>query len=284
MKKSILALLFISLFSCSEDEETPDDNNLSATTYISLNTNNFWKYRIETKNGTQATVVSPTLDHLKVGLDEVVSGVTFKKMEAVGVPAGFYTGTMDQKKLRKISDRIEFTGNISLELGNGLPTQTIPVENFIIFKESAANNTALSTKEGTLAPIPISLPINGTNQNIVVTIKYKFRSVAGETLTTFTPPVPNSGIPATTYNNVKSTRFILTIEASAPVTISPLPTITLQLLSPASQDFIVSTSYFAKNIGVVHTQTNTNLTFSSTLNFPPISILQREYLDGFLNN
>lgn len=282
MKKSILALLFLSLFSCSDDEETPDNNNLAATTYFNLTTNNFWKYRIETKNGTEPTVVDPDLDHLKVGADEVIYGVTYKKMEAVGNPSGFYTEFMDQKRLRKVSDRIELTGNILIELGNNIPIQSIPVENFIVFKESAGNNVDLSSKTGTLAPIPVMLPINGTNVNANLLIDYTLKSVSVETLGSFTPPVPNSGVAAATYANVKSVKFILNLKVIA----GGLP-ISVTVLNP--QDVIVSTSYLAKNIGVVYTQNNTNFSFANTPGtttpfFPPSSILQREYLNGFLNN
>jgi hypothetical protein len=282
MKNSIFILIIMSFFSCSSDDtstDTSNNNNLPVTTYINLSTNNFWKYRIETKNGTEPTIVEPNLDHLKIGTDEVIAGNTFKKMEAEGAASGFFTGTMDQKKLRKVSDRLEFTGNISLELGNDLPTQSIPVENFIIFKESAVNNVLLKEISGTLPSIPITIPLNGIDQNIQVTVKYKFRSIAGETLNSFTASLPNSGTPDITYTNVKAVKYILTIEAKA-----PLLGIEVNLLSPVSQDFIVSTSYYAKNKGVVHTQTNTNLSFLSTLNFSPISILQKEYLEDFLNN
>ena len=81
MKKTLFLLLFVALFSCSSDDETQDgtNDNLPSTTYINLTTNNFWKYRIETKNGTQPTVVAPNLDHLKVGSEVVENNIKLKE-------------------------------------------------------------------------------------------------------------------------------------------------------------------------------------------------------------
>ena len=51
MKKLILPLISVLLFSCSSDDETVADAPiLNNTTFLNLTTNNFWKYRIETKN------------------------------------------------------------------------------------------------------------------------------------------------------------------------------------------------------------------------------------------
>jgi hypothetical protein len=291
MKKLILPLISVLLFSCSSDNETVAEAPiLNNTTFVNLTTNNFWKYRIETKTGTAATVVAPTIDHLKVGSDAVINGITYKNMEAVGAPVGFYVGVMDEKKLRKFSDELQFTGNISLELGNNIPTQTIPVENFKIFKESATNALELSSKNGSLAPIPLSLPLNGTTVNGNVLVDYSFKSFGGETFDTFTAPLPNSGTAATTYNNVKSVRFVLNVKMKFSYVLVPgYPAISIDLLNPVNQDIIVSTNYYAKDKGVVYTQTNTNLTFANALGSttpiaPPIVVLQREYLTDFINN
>lgn len=286
MKKSIFTLLFISLFSCTQEEETPagNDDNLPATTFINLTTNNFWKYRVETKTGTQPTVVAPNLDHLKVGEDEVVNGITFKKMEAVGTPVGYYTGTMDQKKLRKVSDRLLFNGNFTIELGLGVTPLSIPVENFIIFKESAANNVSLSKVSGNLNQVPVTLPINGSNASANLVVDYVYESMSGESYPTFTPPTPNSGTAATTYTNVKSVKIILNLKIMA-----QYGGVAFAVLNPQPQNIIVSTMYYAKNKGVVYTETNTNFSFanapgSTTPLFPASSTLQREYLVDFLNN
>lgn len=290
MKKIIFSFLMISLFSCSNDaEETPADNNLAATTYISLSSNNYWKYRIESTNGSLPTIVAPVLDHLKVGNDVTISGNTYKLMEAQGASIGFYTGLMNQKNIRKVSDELQFTGNVTLEIGNNIPTQNIPVENFIFFKESATNGTQISFKDGTLAPIPTTIPLNGTNISGNINVAYKIKYVAGETLSTFTPPVPNSGTPATTYANVKSVKFVLNVKLTFSYLLGGTTNLNIQLLNPTEQDVVISTNYYAKDKGVVYTQTNTNYTFANspgttTPLLPPTSNLQREYVTEFLNN
>ena len=46
MKKLFYAFLLASFSSCTNDEQTVLDNNLPATTYSNLTSNNYWKYRI----------------------------------------------------------------------------------------------------------------------------------------------------------------------------------------------------------------------------------------------
>ncbi|MFY7811921.1 MAG: hypothetical protein ACOVQ2_09340, partial [Flavobacterium sp.] len=146
----------------------------------------------------------------------------------------------------------------------------------------------LSSKTGTLAPIPVTLPINGSNVNVNLLVDYIFTSVSGQTLPTYTPPLPNSGTATPTYTDVKEVFFVLNLKIMAQYNVGGFP-LTIPVLNPQPQNVIVSTSYYAKNKGVVFTQTITNFTFANAPGgtspiAAPVTILQREYLDIFLNN
>jgi hypothetical protein len=113
----------------------------------------------------------------------------------------------------------------------------------VAFKSGASANETLSTVSGT---------INQVYNNYPLKIDYTLKSVAQADLATFTSP--NNAA----FTDVKAVKTILnvkvtTVQFGFPITI----------LEP--QDVIVSTQYFAKNIGVVYANTVYNYALNSGL-------------------
>ena len=75
MKKILLLLLVTSLFwSCSNDDETQQDN------FFNLNTGNVWVYKRYHTNDNTNYIFSNRIDSVKVVGDTLISGLTYSKL------------------------------------------------------------------------------------------------------------------------------------------------------------------------------------------------------------
>lgn len=225
MKSRILiAFAFVSvLFSCSSDDSGSGSGE--PTNFLPLETENFWKYNV-TLDGTEAGQ-----DHLYVGNDTLVG---FKIMKTMAQPIGFFSTSLRHNALKIAGGKIKLTGKLGFNLGDALPID-IPMENFVIFNENASNNQELSSTDGTIEQTIGEYPL---------TINYILKSVNLETLASFTTPAPDSK----TYTDVKKVKMVMNMEVSATFSGFPIPVMN-------SQDVIVSYQYYAKNIGMVYTNT-----------------------------
>jgi len=273
--KFILASLFFStLFvSCSNsNEDSVDASDNIPTTFTSLATNTFWNYNVSsTYNGN----VTSSKDSLHVGTDISLNSLTYKKMLAegidpVGTASGFYSSMLNNNGLRVDGPRLRLSGTVTLPTLVSDPI-TLNLNDFIIFIENAASGTQLSTVSGSFTQTVQTYPLN---------FDYTFKSVADGSLSTYV-------VGGQTYTDIKKTKLILNLTVTYPTTLGGIPT---SLTVLPSQDVIVSTQYYSKNVGVIYTKTdiqyNMNPAVVSALNLPstiPTSgtVNQEEFIDNY---
>lgn len=267
MKKILLIILSVSLFSCSSNEdETPPTNETSDfTNALPLNNGNYWTYDVV---GT-----ATTRDSLYISGDTIIAPNTYKKFKNKdNIATGFYCTSVNNNGVRKDGGKLLLSGDFSFGQGATLPVGLdLNLSDFIIFKEYATSGELLNEKTGSF---------NQDFNGMPLTIEYKLKSVGGENFANYTSP--NSD----TYTNVKSTKIILNLKVTTIQTIAGIP-ITITVL-PA-QDVVTSTQFISKNIGVVYTNTVTTYTLDATvasnLGIPATETqTQEEFLDTFVVN
>lgn len=252
----IPALLGVLLLcSCSSStEESTTGSTPSNSDYFPLSTNNYWTYTVDAMR-----------DSLYIANDTLIASTPHKKCKANDFPVGFYSNSLNKNGIRKSGDEILASGTFDLEAFTGLPI-AISLNNFIIFKENATTGQTLSNVTGTLQQ---------TVQDLPLTIQYKTTSIAGVTFPNYTSPNGDA------YTNVKAVNTIINLQVST--VYFGIPFVVLP-----SQDVLVSTQYFAKDIGVVHT--NTHLQYALSSGIPagiPLPIpnsgnqTQQEFLDDY---
>ncbi|THF47866.1 hypothetical protein E6C50_15640 [Flavobacterium supellecticarium] len=252
----IPALLGVLLLcSCSSStEESTTGSTPSNSVYFPLSTNNYWTYTVDAMR-----------DSLYIANDTLIASTPHKKCKAKDFPVGFYSNSLNKNGIRKSGDEILASGTFDLEAFTGLPI-AISLNNFIIFKENATTGQTLSNVTGTLQQ---------TVQDLPLTIQYKTTSIAGVTFPNYTSPNGDA------YTNVKAVNTIINLQVST--VYFGIPFVVLP-----SQDVLVSTQYFAKDIGVVHT--NTHLQYALSSGIPagiPLPIpnsgnqTQQEFLDDY---
>jgi len=243
------------LFACSSSsEETTSGSTPSNSDYFPLSINNYWTYTVDAMR-----------DSLYIASDTLIAATSYKKCKAKDFPVGFYSNSLNKNGIRKSGDEILASGTFDLETFTGLPI-AISLNNFIIFKENTTSGQTLGNVTGS---------IQQTVQDFPLTIQYKVTSIAGATLPNYTAPNGDA------YSNVKAVNTIINLQVST--VYLGIPFVVLP-----SQDVLVSTQYFAKDIGVVHT--NTNLQYALTSGIPsgiPLPIpssgnqTQQEFLDNY---
>jgi hypothetical protein len=237
MKYTFYLSIFISifLFSCSPNDSKTDTNSLNPADYFPLKIANYWTYKVDTDG---------TIDHdsIFVAKDTVISNFVYQKIESNVAPVGFMSNSLSNNSVRVDGNKILLTGKPNLNFIAALPLD-IALVDFVVFKAGAIVNETLSTVTGTINQVYNSYPIK---------INYTLKSVAQTDLPTFTSP--NAAI----FQDVKAVKTILNLNVT-----SSLGGFPIVVLEP--QDVIVSTQYFAKNIGVVHATTIYNYTLSAGL-------------------
>lgn len=274
--KFIILTLFVAfLSSCSNTDEavteTSDPADLVPTTFYPLTTASFWKYKVSVQ-GTDSN------DILTIGENVVINSNTYQKMIGTADPSGqatgFYSQTLNNNNLRRDGSSIKLTGAINF----GFPGLSNPIainlSDFTIFKQNGVNGTELSAVTGTMQQ---NVTISATEQ-LPLNIEYKFRSVAGDNLATFTS---NSN----SYTNVKQSKLILSLKITTSIIVNNI-SVPATLLE--TQDVFTSNLHFANNIGMVYD----NFLFSYNLNpaalqYLPtgipasMNVTQEEFLESF---
>lgn len=246
---------FTVLISCSTDT-----NSDSETNFMPLSIGNYWKYNVATNGQTMR-------DSLYISNDTTINTKTYKKFKTRNNPSGFFSNSLNKNGLRKEGSTLLLTGTLALDFGVGVPIN-FSVSEFVIFNETATNNQQLGSVSGS---------INQTIGTYPLVIDYTLKSIAIESLPSYTS---NGQV----YTDVKRVKTILNAKITTTVTVSGFP-ITATILSP--QDVVVSNQYYAKNIGMVHTNTLINYQLNSipggiTLPIPSTgSQSQDEFLDVY---
>lgn len=238
MKKIILPVLFASalFLSCSDDDSSGQNTNDGTPTptpvtadYIPLDNGNYWVYDVQSQTASGR-------DSLYISGTEVISGKTYNKFITPETPFGFFSNSLYTSGLRQDGDKLLLTGNAQFFFSQELPVN-IAVSDFIIFKESAANGEVLGSVNGTLNQIVDTYNLQ---------VNYMLSTKAKETLASYT-------IGGKTYSDVKKVETVLNLKITSPFVISG---VTYNATVMNTQDVVVSTQYYAKNIGVVHVETD----------------------------
>jgi hypothetical protein len=268
MKTKLFSLLIIALVlsACSSDNNSSDNSN--STSYFPLNNNNYWVYKYD-------STLTTGRDSIYVSGDTIISTITHKKIKSLAQPMGFFSNSLRNNGIRMDNGSLMLNGATGMDFGGNVPL-SFPLNDFVIFKESAVPNAVLSTISGT---------INQDFQGYPLTINYVLTSKALESLPNFTAP------DGTVYNDIKKVKTTLNLKISTTVTVPNIP-IPIALTVLGQQDVLVATHYYAKNIGMVYTHTDINYQLedfsqfsSQPLPFPSSgSDSQNEVLDTYIAN
>jgi hypothetical protein len=258
--KLLFTIIFITILaSCTTDNSISTNPE---TNYIPLTNGNFWTYNVTTNAQTLR-------DSLYISNDTTINAKIYKKFKTKNAPVGFFSNSLNKNGLRKEGTSLLLTGTLALDFGVGVPIN-LSVTDFVVFNENATNNQQLGIVTGT---------INQTVGTYPLVIDYTLKSIAIETLPTYTS---NGQV----YIDVKRVKTILNAKITTTVTVQgfPIP-ITATILD--SQDVVISNQYYAKNIGMVYTNTLINYQLNAlpggiTLPIPSSdSQTQEEFLDVY---
>ncbi len=234
-KLPLLFLLSIVLFSCSEDDSEGGTTPVEPDNFFPLVTGNSWNYENVASFPDQDDIVSN--ETLSV-VDSTTVGTTVNYDLATDNPqnASAVTLALSQGDVSKTDESLIVSGNLGFGF-EGFPGINIAVENAAMYDTNATPNTQLFTDNGT---------IEQDFQGAPLTINYDVEILTGSNLDSYT-------VNGTTYSDVVSSQIKITLEVQVtifvPITILP------------SQEAVVIDNYFAKDIGLIYSETNTNLDF-----------------------
>lgn len=233
MKRNLLLCFFFIAFltACSSDDSNNSENNTD-NNYFPVENGQFWVYDVAGEY--------PGRDSLYVANDTTINSTSYKKFKTKELAYGFFSTSLAGNGVRKSGDKVLVSGSTNLNLIEGFPIDLV-VNDFVLFKESASNNEELSSMSGTL---------NYQYDEFPLTFNYKMKSVFSENLTTFTVPGRE------TYQNVKVVKVIVNLEISTVVGVFPIA-----ILLP--QNVVVSTQYYANNVGMIYSDTSINYSLAS---------------------
>ncbi len=251
----ILSCIFLAI-SCTKKDEpivpvvnnnVPTIGDEIVTNFVSTITAQSWTY------ATTKEIVTPLptaningTDILTVGNDYISNGFTYKTMSTSANTTGFYCSMLKDNYIRVDGSSVKMSGKFKFNLGVNL--LEFPVTDFVIFKENANAGTNLGT------PATGSIDLTIPNISTPVKVNYTIKALAGGDSTSI---VYNS----ITYNDIKKIILYITIDAGL-----NLPPLGLtQILQPTTQDVIVSTQYYSKNIGLVKADTKIEYKLNSSI-------------------
>lgn len=251
------------MISCSEDDS--NSNNTSTTDFLPLNTGNYWVYDVTN----ESEFSTSGRDSLYISGDMQLNGNTYKKFQTEELAWGFYSGALADNGVRKFEDKLLLTGTATLNFGVDFPLD-IDVADMVILKENATNNQVLGSVANT---------VTQSYDGYDLDFDYILSSVAKQDMASLT-------VNGETYNNIKVVEIKLNLEVTAVAMISGIE---VPYVVMDAQDVVVSTQYYAENIGVVKVETalnytiNDNALFTVELPIPAsVSASQEEVLDVYM--
>jgi hypothetical protein len=179
---------------------------------------------------------------------------------------------LNKNSVTEIGSSVVVTGRSNLGLQDIFPLN-IDLVNFVLLNSNATTNSVLSTVSGT---------VNQTYEGIPIAITYTLKSVSDGNLPSYV--LPNGTI----YNDIEKTKLTVNLSVSSTQTI---PGTNFPVVIPIinAQDVLVSTQYYAKNVGMIYTKTNINVilnaAFASQFNLPATNSQEQiEFLTDFVIN
>ncbi|KAB1158011.1 hypothetical protein [Flavobacterium luteum] len=247
-------VLLVALSSCSNDsspsQEVPKDDGV-ATNFYPIKESNYWIYK------TENTSVNPNTigrDSLYIEKEVEINGFTYQKMKTKFLPTGFYCGALENNAIRVDGKMIKLSGDLSVNIVENLPVN-FSVNDFVIFKENATSNEEFGKVSGTIVNTT-ALP------GYPLTVNYVLSAKEDGSLTTF----KSNGVD---YTDVKKVKLVLNLKVFAKTDF-----LSIDFLSPNNQEVLVSEQYYAKNYGLIKSETKINYTLNplidsfTTLEFP----------------
>ena len=239
-------VLFVVTTSCSSDDSDSavkeEPTGTTTTSYFPLKTNNFWTYKTENVS------VNPVVigrDSMYVGNDSIINSVTYKRMKTKSLPTGFFCGALRNNGLRADGKQIKLSGDVSVNIGANLPV-AFSVTDFVIFKENATALEKLATVSGTI--------INETAlPGYPLTVSYTLSAKEDGSLPTLTSDGKE-------YTDIKKVKLILNVKVNAQV-----GQFSVNVLSSENQDVLISEQYYAKNHGLIKSETNISYSLNPLL-------------------
>lgn len=215
--------------SCSSN----DDEQIAANTnHFPLTNNNSWKYKVTVEDENEE-------DELKIDGTIVINNKTYHKMKANEPFFGFYSSSMNNNGVRQETGKIYLQGNF--EPSDDLPINLdIVLNDFVVLDANANAGVQLDILSGSFSQDLGDIPL---------TINYQLISESDGKLDSFTTTENE------TFQDIIKTKIILKLNISTTQEIIPgFPPVTVQILP--MQNVLVSTQYYANNVGMIYNNTN----------------------------
>lgn len=242
----LATILFVVTSSCSSDESDTavkaEPTGTTTTSYFPIKSNNFWTYKTENIS------VNPVVigrDSMYVGNDSIINSITYKRMKTKSLPTGFFCGALRNNGLRADGKQIKLSGDVSVNIGASLPV-AFSVTDFVIFKENATALEKLATVSGTILN-ETALP------GYPLTVSYTLSAKEDGSLATFR----SNGV---NYTDVKKVKLTLNLKVNAQV-----GQFSVNVLSSENQNVLISEQYYAKNHGLIKSETNISYSLNPLL-------------------
>jgi len=228
-----LFLISFLIYSCSDDDSDAPNGNPpeEASNYFPLVIGNFWDY--------ENVVISPEQGDLVS--DETLSlvnstGGNFEFETDNPMNAGPMTSALSQGVLNKSGNQLIFTGALGFAV-EGFPALNIGLDNAAIYDLDVSLGDVMFSDSGSFQE---------TIEGIPLTFNYEIETIMGESISAY----PVNG---TSYTDVISSQMVVTLEikASLFIEVTVLP----------EQEVVTIDNYFAKDIGMVYSETDVNLDF-----------------------
>lgn len=248
MKKSLILVFALSLFSCSSDDDSIKKDSEEAANYLPLNPENYWVYNVSSSGVSEK-------DSLYVNEIIEFDGKTYNTFTTENQnPKGFYSEMMSNGKHRISETKLLMTGEFNIEdvFQNVFQIPSLELTDFVLFDSDASQGNVLDSKTA-----EFTVPYNEMD----IKAEYTLSTSAGQIFDSYITPEGK------TYQYVKSVQIKVKAKVDISMDFSGFP-ITYPILN--NQDIIVSTFYYAKNIGVVYA----NTTIKYQLNELPVDGLE----------
>jgi len=264
MKLRILsiALIMITLLSCSSDDTSVNDTNNSD--YFPLTTGNEWNYT----NKSQTQGEQETTNDEKLTVTTENSNAYSFNSSADPVERGIITGILANGNLSKQNGKLIYNGQYVVDLSlYNLDDLSIPINNLIVFDINASANDNLSTISNT-----INQTFNVQGQDIPLAIEYSLTTQQNEILDSYT-------VNTTAYENVLKSSVSLNLKVDADIAIISVPLL-------EEQEVLTSSNFYAENIGLIYSENQSNYNFEDLSQFgipnmDPITIDSSQSIESY---
>jgi len=233
MKNLTYLLLSLVIISCATSDSGGGDGGgipiEDTFNYFPLTVGTYWTYDNASDQGA-------TRDSLYVAGTTALNGVDYTVLDAALPVTGFMTSLLSESMVRTTGTALLLNGTLGGPPVNGFPELTIVLDDVILYDTQASAGTLLSEVSG-----EVTQDVNG----IPIVVGYTISTVQGETLA--------NGFGNFTNTTVLTSDMIVNLSIAAAVEIIPGTVIMIPILQ--AQDVVVTTNYFADQIGLIYSDT-----------------------------